>query len=525
MLPARLIPGMRPGSAAQRHKISSAILNRQLPGSDSFDELLPTRAPRLGQLISEALLPALGRSSQRLGLSAQILADLVLIAFGFTLIRSLELVSCPTRFGFVRSSPATPSGISLLVLYAPIFILLGYSERLYHAEIARMPRQQMLVLAKTVAWSTILLSAGLATLGSTRLSIAKLAAAAPLSFLIMFAYRCLHRRVLTQDAAKANRARNVLIVGAGELGRRLGNSLEQDRTGKRILRGYLDEDRIGDDSVLGSVDDLASVARREFVDEIILAIPQHTGLARKAIWQARRNRIDVKLVPELFGADPAEVTLEKFGDTTVLNLWEEPFPVFGLLLKRTTDVLLSATALLFSCPLLAAIALLIKLDSHGPVLYRAPRLGLKGRRFLCCKFRTMVAHADQLKEKLRARNERQGAIFKISDDPRITRVGRILRRYSLDELPQLWNILRGEMSLVGPRPHPLDDVERYQLEDFQRLEVTPGLTGLWQVTARRDPSFERSMALDREYIGHWSLGMDFRILCKTLGAVLRGEGA
>jgi lipopolysaccharide/colanic/teichoic acid biosynthesis glycosyltransferase len=181
--------------------------------------------------------------------------------------------------------------------------------------------------------------------------------------------------------------------------------------------------------------------------------------------------------------------------------------------------------LFVTAPVLAAVALGIKLESPGPVLYRAQRVGLKGRRFLCYKFRTMSQGADKLKEQLRSRNERQGAFFKIANDPRITRFGRFLRRYSLDELPQLWNVLRGEMSLVGPRPHPLDDFERYEIGDLQRLDVSPGLTGLWQVTARRDPSFERSLALDLEYIESWTLWRDFRILYKTVAVVLQGSGA
>jgi lipopolysaccharide/colanic/teichoic acid biosynthesis glycosyltransferase len=133
--------------------------------------------------------------------------------------------------------------------------------------------------------------------------------------------------------------------------------------------------------------------------------------------------------------------------------------------------------------------------------------------------------ADKSKERLRGLNQRDGAFFKITHDPRITRVGCFLRRYSLDELPQLANVLTGEMSLVGPRPHPLDDFKRYDLQDFRRLDMTPGITGLWQVTARRDPSFQRNMALDLEYIEHWSLAMDLRILWRTLSAVLSGSGA
>jgi lipopolysaccharide/colanic/teichoic acid biosynthesis glycosyltransferase len=189
------------------------------------------------------------------------------------------------------------------------------------------------------------------------------------------------------------------------------------------------------------------------------------------------------------------------------------------------DVALSAIALVFFLPLMAIIALAIKLESRGPVLYSALRVGKKGRTFKCYKFRTMRPDADRAKELLRALNQRHGPTFKIVNDPRITPLGRILRRYSLDELPQLWNVLTGSMSLVGPRPHPVDDYGRYSLEDRRRLDVAPGITGLWQVTARTDPSFRTNMALDLEYIENWSLGMDLAIVLKTLPAVWCGTGA
>jgi len=181
-------------------------------------------------------------------------------------------------------------------------------------------------------------------------------------------------------------------------------------------------------------------------------------------------------------------------------------------------------ALLTLAPALALIAAAIKLDSPGPAIYRATRVGKKGGHFRCYKFRSMDCDAEKMKEQLRARNERSGPFFKIADDPRITRLGRFLRRYSLDELPQLLNVLKGEMSLVGPRPHPLDDCSRYRLEDLRRLDVVPGLTGLWQVSARKDPSFESSMALDLEYIERWTLGLDLRILLRTAAVVLQGSG-
>jgi len=196
----------------------------------------------------------------------------------------------------------------------------------------------------------------------------------------------------------------------------------------------------------------------------------------------------------------------------------------GLAVKRALDIVMAASMLILTTPILVFAAILIKLDSPGPVLYVADRVGRKGLKFRCYKLRTMVRGADREKENLRRVNERHGPFFKIEDDPRITKLGRWLRKFSLDELPQLWNVLRGDMSLVGPRPHPVDDCALYSIEHLRRLDVTPGLTGLWQVTARRNPSFETNLALDLEYIENWSLGLDLKILLKTIPAVLRADG-
>lgn len=196
----------------------------------------------------------------------------------------------------------------------------------------------------------------------------------------------------------------------------------------------------------------------------------------------------------------------------------------GLFLKRIMDVILSAIALVLLCPLMLVIAIAIKLESSGPIIYRSLRAGERGREFDCYKFRTMVAGSDRLKKNLRGLNQRRGPFFKIADDPRLTRLGGFLRKYSLDELPQLWNVLRGEMSLVGPRPHPVEDCAQYSSEHFRRLDVKPGLTGLWQVLARANPSFEICMMLDLAYIETWSLLLDCKILMKTIPAVLAGEG-
>ena len=326
---------------------------------------------------------------------------------------------------------------------------------------------------------------------------------------------------------------NVLIIGAGPLGREMAAILKREHGDGRTVVGFLDENALVTGDVLGRAEDLGRIARVEFVDEVILAIPDQHDAARRVVREARRNRLDIRVIPDFYdfgwggerGHQPSPLVLEYFGGVPVITLHEEETAASALFWKRMLDLTFSVMALLALAPLMAGIALAIKLASPGQVLYRATRVGLKGRRFVCYKFRTMVANADRLKDSLREGNERQGPCFKIVDDPRITRPGRWLRRYSLDELPQFWNVLRGEMSLVGPRPHPLDDFERYRLDHLRRLDVTPGITGLWQVTARRDPSFQRNMALDLEYIEHWNFWMDLQILWKTAFVIFHGSGA
>jgi len=317
--------------------------------------------------------------------------------------------------------------------------------------------------------------------------------------------------------------RNVLIVGAGGLGQRLAGYLEKHPELGRSVCGFVDDWKPLGNGVIGRISELAELARVGFVDELILAGPHDQEKTLQVVRAARHLRLDVKMAPDLFGCEPIRKT-ERIGDIPLISLHEERLPVAGLMLKRALDLVGAGVVLILLAPALALLAILIGLDSRGPVLYSALRAGHKGRPFRCYKFRTMVQDADALKEGLREKNQRQGPFFKIRDDPRITRIGRFLRRYSLDELPQLWNVLKGEMSLVGPRPHPLDDFSSYAIEHLPRLDVLPGMTGLWQITARRNPSFQAGMNLDIEYIHRWSLGVDLRILLKTAGVVLRGGG-
>ena len=524
--PSRLIPGAQASiGGVPRKKAASVTVDGRFWEWQVPDALGESRKRRLSEVLAEALLPRLSVHGQHWDLIRQVSADFLLIIVGFAaaghLIVLLEFAIRHDPAALLRPGPFPTAGPGLLLIYGSLFTLLGFSERLYHPETVLVPQRERLVLGKVAFWSAALVVLAVGWSGPHLISLTTLAASAPLNFLIMLAWRNWRRA----PAQGGRDVRNVLIIGAGEHGRRLAAHMGEDAASRYVVMGFLDEDEpIGGD-VRGRVEDLARIARSDFVDEIVLTAPQQPELARRVIREARRNQIDVKVVPELFGFEPDDpLVYEQFGNIPVLTLRVERMPTFGLFLKRTVDAVFACATLALTAPLLIIIALVIKLESPGPILYRAERAGLKGRRFRCYKFRTMDVSADKTKQQLRARNERQGPFFKMADDPRITRVGRWLRRYSLDELPQLWNVVRGEMSLVGPRPHPLDDFERYDLGDLQRLGVSPGLTGLWQVTARRDPSFERGLALDLEYIRSWSLWRDFRILYQTISVVLRGSG-
>jgi len=236
---------------------------------------------------------------------------------------------------------------------------------------------------------------------------------------------------------------------------------------------------------------------------------------------ASQARIWGSLLPETDHCRRFETAV---GQSDSIILPAHPIRSTGLFIKRIMDLLLSAIGVLLVWPLLLAIALAVRIESAGPVIYASLRAGKKGQNFVCYKFRTMVDGADGLKDSLRQFNERKDPFFKIGNDPRVTRLGNFLRKYSLDELPQFWNVLKGDMSLVGPRPHPVDDYARYRPEDHRRLDVKPGITGLWQVIARRNPSFELCMTLDLEYMKRWSLLLDCKILLWSIPAVLSGEG-
>ncbi len=323
----------------------------------------------------------------------------------------------------------------------------------------------------------------------------------------------------------------VLIVGTGPLGRLTRRTI-LEQAGRREIIGYLRFD--GEEEhprlnapVLGRAHDLDHVLRERIVDEVYFATTRHHPRATVQAGISVCERFGIPFaIPacdyRLVRAKPAESKAIADGYVHYLNV---RYGRVQSVLKRMLDIVVSATALLLLSPLMIAVALAVRLTSPGPILFRQERVGLHGRTFAMLKFRSMVANAEALRAKLQAANEQQGPVFKIGRDPRITPIGRFIRKHSIDELPQLINVLRGDMSLVGPRPPLATEVAKYEAWQRRRLSVRPGMTCVWQVSGRSEIPFEQWMLLDMRYIDHWSLFQDLRLLLRTVPVVLTGRGA
>jgi exopolysaccharide biosynthesis polyprenyl glycosylphosphotransferase len=278
---------------------------------------------------------------------------------------------------------------------------------------------------------------------------------------------------------------------------------------------------------LGLLEDLRDILMAERVDEIIVCLPVGARFSdiTMIVQHARDLGIVIRLMPDITdGTLLRNMHVEEFGDEYVVTLFREQM-LMQLLVKRLIDATVSLAVLVVLFPLLVAVAILIKLTSRGPVLFTQNRVGMNQRQFKLYKFRSMVVDAEELKSALQHLNELDGPVFKIQNDPRTTWIGRFLRRTSIDELPQLFNVLCGEMSLVGPRPPLPEEVRRYEWLFRKRLSVKPGVTCIWQVSGRNKVSFDRWMEMDHEYVENWSLWLDLKILLVTIPAVLFSRGA
>ncbi len=442
-----------------------------------------------------------------------------------------------------------PNNLPYFNDYWLLFFLWGLSlifflnnHRLYSTDRSLTIPKEIGRVIKSVVFATILAALAIFFLQMKFFSRLVFIWAGMLLILSLSFWRMIKRIIIRYRIAKGHYNINVLIVGAGKAGCALAEEIINNHyLGFKIV-GFLDDNKNGKVlgyNILGEIKDLESLVQRHFVDEIYVSIPSERRLVSDILTKGRKLNKTVRILADNF------TSLEtKWGTISITNGF--PFrrmkldyigmaPLIGyidaglhgteLFVKRLLDVLVAGISLILLTPLLVITAFLIKLDSRGPVFYKCLRCGKKGKIFNFYKFRSMVRDADNHKEALRHRSEVKGPIFKMKNDPRVTRLGRWLRRYSLDELPQLINVLKGDMSLVGPRPPTPDEVDKYDIWQMRRLNVRPGITCLWQIRGRSDLSFYKWMRWDLWYIDNWSFGLDLRILLWTIPAVLKRKGA
>ena len=343
--------------------------------------------------------------------------------------------------------------------------------------------------------------------------------------------RFLYRFSLYQKFEQGIGTRNVMILGTGPEAHALRHHIESIQHLGYSFKGFVEmPGKVGAQAnpsadIVGGYDTLFEDARRLFVDEIFFASPAERGLIQRTLELAQHNGVDLRVVPDLYDGLAWNSPIEYVGQFPTIPLHRGHVPESALLLKRMLDIVLGTIAVIFLMPVMIAIAIAIKFDSPGPIFYKSDRIGKKARVFKCIKFRTMVQDAEKRRAEMLHMNERDGVLFKIANDPRITPLGHFLRKYSLDELPQFFNVMIGDMSLVGPRPPIASEVREYKLSHLRRLDVTPGVTGLWQVQARQDPSFDSYISLDVAYIENWSIWLDIKIIVRTVGVVFSGTGS
>ena len=343
--------------------------------------------------------------------------------------------------------------------------------------------------------------------------------------------RFTHAALLIRAYRRGLGVRRVVVVGATPTGKSVMQNMASRLSRGYHILGFVGEHaetpwRFGRFRRLGTVANFEHVLAEHSVDEVIVALPAAChAQAAEIVGHCRRVGVAVKLVPDHVDLRLSRVRLEDVSGVPLIEVRTEGHGALHQALKRGLDVVVAALALVAAAPLLAATALAIRLDSPGPIFFRQERLGKDGHPFTMLKFRSMCVDAERQLALLRDQNEASGPLFKIRHDPRITRVGRVIRKLSIDELPQLWNVLRGEMSLVGPRPPLAREVARYEDWCRRRLDATPGITCLWGVSGRSALDFEEMVMLDLYYIDNWNLGLDLRILLRTALSLLRPSGA
>jgi exopolysaccharide biosynthesis polyprenyl glycosylphosphotransferase len=436
----------------------------------------------------------------------------------------------PTVLGHLEAAAPLES-IVYLILFSLYLVFFARIYGLYRSTDIRSGLNEQRLTVQATLTAGLLLCGTLYVMRATDVSRSVIAVTISLALLLMMFRRYVSRKMMQRRFLQGRETRNVLIVGHGRVAHALRNHLQAlPHMGFRFmgfvsLEAEQNAENTEEAEVIGDIRNCVAIARSQFVDEIYFSTPADKQTVVAVVEEARAIGIDVRVVPDLYDGLAWNAPVEYIGQFPTIPLHRREFPRGAFLFKRLLDISVSLLALTVLSPFLLLIAVLIRMDSKGPIFYRSERIGRKGRTFTCLKFRTMVADAEMLQQELAHRNERDGILFKISNDPRITKVGAWLRKYSLDELPQFLNVFLGDMSLVGPRPPIASEVEKYDLSHLRRLDVLPGMTGLWQVEARQDPSFDNYISLDTAYVENWNMMLDLRILARTVGVVLAGTGS
>jgi len=454
--------------------------------------------------------------------------DLVLIGFlGCTAMLWCFHISLALSWKMRESLPIRKH-LVCLACYCVAFVLIGFVHGLYSTPPGKAFATHLKGLLKTTLWASPLVISLIYLSGEKALSRMVIAITMIGGLPLLLLWRYVLRSL---QLAGISDIRNVLIVGGGRSGLELKTRIEANQQLGLKCVGFVDGPEGHRDiysarclPILGTIEDLGAVISHNFVDEVMITVPNDGNLVREAAVCAQNAGAGVCIAADLYDGLTLGATVDYVGDIPTIQLHENNVPYLQLAIKRVSDVIISTIALVVLLPVVLLVAIAVKLDSRGPIFFHSVRIGKKGVPFTCYKFRTMVDDAEKLKKSLEHLNERDGVLFKIIDDPRITRLGKFLRKFSLDELPQFWNVLKGEMSLVGPRPPLQDEYDHYASEHFRRLDVAPGLTGLWQVKARQSPSFEDYINYDLKYIKNWNLWLDLKLIIQTIPVVIAGTG-
>ena len=350
------------------------------------------------------------------------------------------------------------------------------------------------------------------------------------AFGLMAATRAVLRAAARASGASRGTARYYAVVGSGELSTEIIGTIRAHPEWGMKLAGYVLEAGSApadpDSVILGRLPQLGKILEEHVLDEVVFAVPRERlqGI-EEAVQVCEEQGVGVMIAIDVLRFGYGRMSVGDMNGLPMLALTRTPTDELALAAKRAFDIVVSGTVFLLLSPVLLAVAVAIRIDSPGPVFFRQRRVGLNGRLFDIRKFRSMYVDAEARLESLKAHNEMSGPVFKMRNDPRVTRMGRFIRKVSLDEFPQFWNVLRGEMSIVGPRPPIPAEVRQYKRWQRRRLAMKPGLTCLWQISGRNELDFNRWMELDLEYIDKWSLWNDIQICLKTIPAVLGAKGA